>query len=212
MRQSGLFATETGAEIHLYGWNDQGGFWHGPTEVAPASNGTGSILRKLRTHRARSTGDFTALCAGSRRGLPYHGLRLDGCRLGHGASGRGSSRADRRWWPSFRHSGAGASGRNSPSGLCRSEFSGRGGESRLGTRHPRLPGERFANGYGVRAGIHGGRAPLDSDTSIVTSAFFENLAVAMLQWLCPEHAEMEAGDDGIFEACPAAVVCTPAAA
>jgi hypothetical protein len=53
---------------------------------------------------------------------------------------------------------------------------------------------------------------LDSDTSIVTSAFFENLAVAMLQWLCPEHAEMEAGDDGIFEACPAAVVCTPAAA
>jgi hypothetical protein len=53
---------------------------------------------------------------------------------------------------------------------------------------------------------------LDSDTSIVTSAFFENLAVAMLQWLCPKHAEMEAGDDGIFEACPAAVVRTPAAA
>jgi hypothetical protein len=34
----------------------------------------------------------------------------------------------------------------------------------------------------------------------------------MLQWLCPKHAEMEAGDDGIFEACPAAVVRTPAAA
>jgi len=28
----------------------------------------------------------------------------------------------------------------------------------------------------------------------------------------PGTCEMEAGDDGIFEACPAAVVCTPAAA
>ena len=53
---------------------------------------------------------------------------------------------------------------------------------------------------------------LDSDTSILTSAYFENLAVAMLQWLCPKHAEMEAGDDVISAVCPETAVRTPAAA
>jgi hypothetical protein len=35
MNESGLSASETGVEIHLYGWNGEGGFWHGPTEIAP---------------------------------------------------------------------------------------------------------------------------------------------------------------------------------
>ena len=37
MTESGLSAIETEVEIHLYGWNDQGGFWHGPTEIEPAA-------------------------------------------------------------------------------------------------------------------------------------------------------------------------------
>jgi hypothetical protein len=53
---------------------------------------------------------------------------------------------------------------------------------------------------------------LDSDISIVTSVYFENLAIAMLQWLSTKHAEPEAGDDDISEVCPATVVCAPAAA
>ena len=48
MRESGLFAAETNVAIHLYGWNDEGGFWHGPTEIPSALNGAGSILRKLK--------------------------------------------------------------------------------------------------------------------------------------------------------------------
>jgi hypothetical protein len=55
-------------------------------------------------------------------------------------------------------------------------------------------------------------AQLDSDTSIVTSAYFENLAVAMLEWLSTKHAEPEADDDDISEEYPAMAVRTPAAA
>jgi len=40
---------------------------------------------------------------------------------------------------------------------------------------------------------------VDSDTNIVTSAYFENLAVAMLEWLRTKYAEPEEGDEGIFE-------------
>jgi hypothetical protein len=52
---------------------------------------------------------------------------------------------------------------------------------------------------------------LDSDTSIVASAYFENLSMAMLQWLCRKHAEPEADDDDRFEVSPRAVVCASAA-
>ena len=51
---------------------------------------------------------------------------------------------------------------------------------------------------------------LDSDTSIVASAYFENLSIAMLQWLCTKHAEPEADDDDISEVSPAAAVCVSA--
>jgi hypothetical protein len=53
-------------------------------------------------------------------------------------------------------------------------------------------------------------AQLDSDTSIVTSAYFENLSIAMLQWLCTKHAEPEADDADISEVWPATAVCAPA--
>src|SRR5208283_1984446 len=43
-----------------------------------------------------------------------------------------------------------------------SEFSGRDGESRLGTYDVRLRGERSANGYVVRADIYGGKGPVGS--------------------------------------------------
>ena len=66
MNKSGLSATETEVEIYLYGWNDEGGFWHGPTEIAPALNGTGSILRKLRN----APGTFHGKLHSSVPGLP----------------------------------------------------------------------------------------------------------------------------------------------
>src|SRR5665811_2079687 len=66
MNNSGLHVRETEPEIHLYGWNDQGGFWHGPTEIAPALNGTGSILLKLRN----APGTFHGKLRCSVPGLP----------------------------------------------------------------------------------------------------------------------------------------------
>jgi hypothetical protein len=52
---------------------------------------------------------------------------------------------------------------------------------------------------------------LDSDTSIVASAYFENLSMAMLQWLCTKHANLKPDDDDRFEVSPAmAVVCAAA--
>ena len=213
MRQSGLFATETGAEIHLYGWNDQGGFWHGPTEVAPASNGTGSILRKLRN----APGTFHGRLHCAVRGLPgvdFHTTVYDltdaGLAMVHldgdlhapiGVVAVIPAQRRRRLRPEFAFGfvsflsflGAAASP-----------------DSELAIHDYVEDVLRTDTASALVFTVEGSQ--LDSDTSIVTSAYFENLAVAMLQWLCPEHAEMEAGDDGIFEACPAAVVCTPAAA
>src|ERR1039458_8632400 len=66
MRESGLFAAETNVAIHLYGWNDEGGFWHGPTEIPSALNGAGSILRKLKN----APGTFNGKLRCNVRGLP----------------------------------------------------------------------------------------------------------------------------------------------
>ena len=213
MRQSGLLASDTEAEIHLYGWNDQGGFWHGPTEVAPASNGTGSILRKLKN----APGTFHGKLRGSVRGLPgvdFHTTVYDltdaGLAMVHldgdlhapiGVVAVIPAERRRHLRPEFAFGfvsflsflGAAASP-----------------DSELAIHDYLETILKTDTASALVFTVEG--AQLDSDTSIVTSAYFENLAVAMLQWLCPEHAEMEAGDDGIFEACPAAVVCTPAAA
>ena len=213
MSESGLFVTKAKADIHLYGWNDQGGFWHGPTEIAPASNGTGSILRKLKN----APGTFHGKLHCTVRGLPgvdFHTTVYDltdaGLAMVHldgdlhapiGVVAVIPAERRRHLRPEFAFGfvsflsflGAAAS---PDSELAIHDYL----ESVL----------RTDTASALVFTVEG--AQLDSDTSIVTSAYFENLAVAMLQWLCPEHAEMEAGDDGIFEACPAAVVCTPAAA
>ena len=213
MSESGLFVTKAKAEIHLYGWNDQGGFWHGPTEIAPASNGTGSILRKLKN----APGTFHGKLRCTVRGLPgvdFHTTVYDltdaGLAMVHldgdlhapiGVVAVIPAERRRHLRPEFAFGfvsflsflGAAASP-----------------DSELAIHDYLETILKTDTASALVFTVEG--AQLDSDTSIVTSAYFENLAVAMLQWLCPEHAEMEAGDDGIFEACPAAVVCTPAAA
>ena len=213
MNESGLSAKEMGGEIHLYGWNDQGGFWHGPTEIEPALHGTGSILRKLKN----APGTFHGKLRCSVPGLPsmdfqttVYDLTDAGLAMVHldgfphapiGVVAVIPAERRRHLRPEFAFGfvsflsflGAAAS---PDSELAIHDYL----ESVL----------RTDTASALVFTVEGPQ--LDSDTSIVTSAFFENLAVAMLQWLCPEHAEMEAGDDGIFEACPAAVVCTPAAA
>ena len=213
MSESGLFVTKAKADIHLYGWNDQGGFWHGPTEIAPASNGTGSILRKLKN----APGTFHGKLRCTVRGLPgvdFHTTVYDltdaGLAMVHldgdlhapiGVVAVIPAQLRRHLRPEFAFGfvsflsflGAAASP-----------------DSELAIHDYLETILKTDTASALVFTVEG--AQLDSDTSIVTSAFFENLAVAMLQWLCPKHAEMEAGDDGIFEACPAAVVCTPAAA
>jgi hypothetical protein len=213
MSESGLFVTKAKADIHLYGWNDQGGFWHGPTEIAPASNGTGSILRKLKN----APGTFHGKLRCTVRGLPgvdFHTTVYDltdaGLAMVHldgdlhapiGVVAVIPAERRRHLRPEFAFGfvsflsflGAAASP-----------------DSELAIHDYLETILKTDTASALVFTVEG--AQLDSDTSIVTSAFFENLAVAMLQWLCPKHADMEAGDDGIFEACPAAVVRTPAAA
>jgi hypothetical protein len=46
--------TETDCEIQIHGWDSTGGFWHGPTQIAPQESGFGPISRRL----ARSQGPF----------------------------------------------------------------------------------------------------------------------------------------------------------
>ena len=213
MSESGLFATETGAEIHLYGWNDQGGFWHGPTEIAPASSGTGSVLRKLRN----ATGTFHGKLHCTVRGLPgvdFHTTVYDltdaGLAMVHlegdlhapiGVVAVIPAQRRRRLRLEFAFGfvsflsflGAAASP-----------------DSELAIHDYVEDVLRTDTASALVFTVEGSQ--LDSDTSIVTSAYFENLAAAMLQWLCPKHADMEAGDDDISEVYPATAVLTPAAA
>jgi hypothetical protein len=205
MSESGLFATETEVAIHLYGWNDQGGFWHGPTEIAPASNGTGSILRKLRN----APGTFHGKIRCNVRGLPgvdfqttVYDLTDAGLAMVHldgdlhapiGVVAVIPAERRRHLRPEFAFGfvsflsflGAAAS---PDSELALHDYL----ESVL----------RTDTASALVFTVEGSQ--LDSDISIVTSAYFENLAIAMLEWLSAKHAEPEAGDDDIFEVCPAA--------
>jgi hypothetical protein len=203
MSHSGLFASGTEAEIHLYGWNDQGGFWHGPTEIAPALNGAGSILRKLRN----APGTFHGKLHCNVRGLPgvdfqttvydlmdagLAMVHLDGdlhAPIGVVAVIPAQRRPHLR--PEFAFGfvsflsflGAAAS---PGSELAIHDYL----ESVL----------RTDTASALVFTVEGSQ--LDSDTSIVTSAYFENLAIAMLEWLNTKHAEPEAGDDEVSEVCP----------
>jgi hypothetical protein len=213
MRPSGLFVTDTEAEIHLYGWNDQGGFWHGPTEIAPASNGTASILRKLM----HAPGTFHGKLHCTVRGLPgmdfqttVYDLTDAGLAMVHldgdlhapiGVVAVIPEERRRHLRPEFAFGfvsflsflGAAASP-----------------DSELAIHDYLETILKTDTASALVFTVEG--AQLDSDTSIVTSAYFENLAVAMLEWLSTKHAEPEADDDDISEEYPAMAVRTPAAA
>jgi hypothetical protein len=208
MNESGLSARETGGEIHLYGWNDQGGFWHGPTEIEPGLHGTGSILRKLKN----APGTFHGKLRCSVPGLPSMDfqttvydltdaglamLHLDG--FPHAPIGVVAViPAERRQHlrPEFAFGfvsflsflGAMAT---PDSELAINDYV----ENVL----------RTDTGSALIFTMEGSQ--LDSETSIVASAYFENLSMAMLQWLCTKHAEPEADEDDRPEAAPAMAVC-----
>ena len=210
MSKSGLCATAIEGEIHLYGWNDQGGFWHGPTEIAPVLNGAGSILQRLRN----ASGTFHGKLRGSVHGIPGVAFQttvydltdaglamvnLDGVPIGVvaviPAQRRGHLRSEFAFgFVSFlSFLGAMAS---PDSELAMYDYV----ENVLRTD------TSSALIFTVE------RARLDPDTSIVTSAFFENLSKAMLQWLCMKHEEPEADDDDISEVWQATAVCASAVA
>jgi hypothetical protein len=213
MSESGLFVTKAKADIHLYGWNDQGGFWHGPTEIAPASNGTGSILRKLKN----APGTFHGKLRCTVRGLPgvdFHTTVYDltdaGLAMVHldgdlhapiGVVAVIPAERRRHLRPEFAFGfvsflsflGAAASP-----------------DSELAIHDYLETILKTDTASALVFTVEG--AQLDSDTSIVTSAYFENLAIAMLEWLNTKHAEPEADDDDISEMCPATAVRAPAAA
>jgi len=210
MSKSGLCATAIEGEIHLYGWNDQGGFWHGPTEIAPVLNGAGSILRKLRN----ASGTFHGKLRGNVRGIPGVAFQttvydltdaglamvnLDGVPIGVVAVIPAQRRDHLRSEFAFgfvsflSFLGAMAS---PDSELAMYDYV----ENVLRTD------TSSALIFTVE------RSRLDPDTSIVTSAFFENLSKAMLQWLCMKHVEPEADDDDVSEVWPATAVSAPAGA
>jgi hypothetical protein len=211
MNESGLSATETEVEIHLYGWNDQGGFWHGPTEIEPALNGTGSILRKLRN----APGTFHGKLHCSVPGLPS----MDFQTTVYDLTDAGLAMVHLDGFP------------HAPIGVV----------AVIPAQRRRLLRPEFAFGFVSFLSFLGATASpdselaihdylenvlrtdtasalvftmegpqLDSDTSIVASAYFENLSIAMLQWLCTKHAEPEGDDDDISEVSPATPVCASA--
>jgi len=211
MSHSGPFAGEIEGEIHLYGWNDAGGFWHGPTEVAPALNGAGSILRRLM----HAPGTFHGKIRCNVRGLPgvdfqttVYDLTDAGLAMVHldgdlhapiGVVAVIPAERRRHLRPEFAFGfvsflsflGAAASP-----------------DSELAIHDYLENVLRTDTASALVFTVEG--AQLDSDTSIVTSAYFENLAVAMLEWLNTKHAQPEAAAD-ISEVRPAMVVCAAAA-
>jgi len=213
MNKLGLSAIETGVEIHLYGWNDQGGFWHGPTEIEPASNGTGSILRRLRN----APGTFHGKLRCSVPGLPG----MDFQTTVYDLTDAGLAMVHLDGFP------------HAPIGVVavipeqrrqhlRPEFAF-GFVSFLSfLGATATPDSELAIHDYVESVLRTDTASslvftmegsqLDSDTSIVASAYFENLSMAMLQWLSTKHAEPEADDDDISEVSPAAALCAAAAA
>jgi hypothetical protein len=212
MSHSGPFAADIEGEIHLYGWNDEGGFWHGPTEVAPALNGAGPILRRLM----HAPGTFHGKIRCNVRGLPgvdfqttVYNLTDAGLAMVHldgdlhapiGVVAVIPAKRRRHVRPEFAFGfvsflsflGAAASP-----------------DSELAIHDYLENVLRTDTASALVFTVEG--AQLDSDTSIVTSAYFENLAIAMLEWLDTKHAEPEADDD-IPEVLPSMVVCAAVAA
>ena len=211
MNESGLSATETEVEIHLYGWNDQGGFWHGPTEMAPALNGTGTILRKLRN----APGTFHGKLHCSVPGLPgmdfqttVYDLTDAGLAMVHldgfphapiGVVAVIPAQRRRRLRPEF------AFGFVSFLSFLGATASP---DSELAIHDYVENVLRTDTASALVFTMEGSQ--LDSDTSIVASAYFENLSIAMLQWLCTKYAEPEADDDDVSEVSPATAVCASA--
>ena len=211
MSESGLSASQTEGEIHIYGWNDEGGFWDGPTEIEPGLSGTGSILRKLKN----APGTFHGKLRCSVPGLPG----MDFQTTVYDLTDAGLAMVHLDGFP------------HAPIGVV---------AVIPAQRRPHLRPE-FAFGFVSFLSFLGAMASpdselaiheymdsvlrtdtassliftmegsqLDSETSIVASAYFENLSMAMLQWLCTKHAEFDAGDDDRSEVSPAMAVCAAA--
>jgi len=211
MNESGMLATEIGVEIHLYGWNDQGGFWHGPTEIEPALNGRGSILRKLKN----APGTFHGKLRCSVPGLP--GMDFQTTVYDLTDAGLAMVHLD-----GFPHAPIGVvaviPAERRPHLRPEFAFGFVSFLSFLGAMTS--PDSELAINDHLESVLRTDTAStliftmegsqLDSDTSIVASAYFENLSMAMLQWLCTKHAEPEADDDDRSEVSPRAVVCASA--
>jgi len=204
MNKPGLSATETEVGIHLYGWNDQGGFWHGPAEIASRSNGSGSIVRKLRS----TSGAFHGKLRCSVRGLPsmdfqttVYDLQDSGLAIVHldevaQAPIGVLAVIPAQWRQHLRTEFAfGFVSFLSFLGALASP------DSELAIHDYVENVVRTDTASTLAFAVEGSQ--LDPDTSIVMSAFFENLSVAMPQWLCMKHAEPEAEE--IPEVWPAAV-------
>jgi hypothetical protein len=207
MNESGLSARETGGEIHLYGWNDEGGFWHGPTEIVPGLSATGSILRKLKN----APGTFHGKLRCSVPGLPS----MDFQTTVYDLTDAGLAMVHLEGYP------------HAPIGVVavipaerrqhlRPEFAF-GFVSFLSFLGAMAsPDSELAIHDYVESVLRTDTASaliftmegsqLDSETSIVASAYFENLSMAMLQWLCTKHAEPEADDDDRSEVSSAMAV------
>ena len=207
MNEFGLSAGETGGEIHLYGWNDQGGFWFGPTEIAPALNGSGSILRKLRN----APGTFHGKLRCSVPGLP--GMDFQTTVYDLTDAGLAMVHLD-----GFPHAPIGVvaviPAQRRPHLRPEFAFGFVSFLSFLGAMA--TPDSELAINDYVENVLRTDTASaliftmegsqLDSETSIVASAYFENLSMAMLQWLCTKHAETADRS----EAAPAMAVCVAA--
>ena len=211
MRESGLFAAETNVAIHLYGWNDEGGFWHGPTEIPSALNGAGSILRKLKN----APGTFNGKLRCNVRGLPgvdfqttVYDLTDAGLAMVHldgdlhapiGVVAVIPAQRRRNLRPEF------AFGFVSFLSFLGAMASP---DSELAIHDYMDSVLRTDTASSLIFTMEGSQ--LDSETSIVASAYFESLSMAMLQWLCTKHAEFDAGDDDRSEVSPAMAVCAAA--
>jgi hypothetical protein len=208
MNNSGLHARETEAEVHLYGWNDEGGFWHGPTEIEPALNGTGSILRKLRN----ATGTFNGKLRCSVPGLPgmdfqttVYDLTDAGLAMVHldgfphapiGVVAVIPAQRRQHLRPEF------AFGFVSFLSFLGATASP---DSELAIHDYLESVLRTDTASALIFTMEGSR--LDSDTSIVASAYFENLSIAMLHWLSTKRTEPAAQDDHLCQVAPETAFC-----
>jgi hypothetical protein len=208
MNNPGLHVRETEAEVHLYGWDDQGRFWHGPTEIAPALSGTGSILRKLQN----APGTFNGKLRCSVPGLPgmdfqttVYDLTDAGLAMVHldgfphapiGVVAVIPAQRRQHLRPEF------AFGFVSFLSFLGATASP---DSELAIHDYLESVLRTDTACALVFTMEGSQ--LDSDTSIVASAYFENLSIAMLHWLSTKRTEPEAQDNDLFEAAPETAFC-----